>query len=578
MAEAAYEGETQRQRYSRTWESLKTELASYKAHWREIADYMMPRRYRELGPDTQKGSKRNDKIINDTPTRALRTLGAGLMSGITSPSRAWFRYTLSNPTLAKSYAVRGYLHACEETVREVLLRSNLYNCLSTLYPDAGGFGTTVLFIDEDLREVVRGVVLPAGQYALASGGDGRIDTLYREVEMTPVQMGDAFGVARCSAKVREGYKCGERSQTYAVLHVVEPNREYAPGKADARYGKRWSSCWIEKSVDDERAPPLRESGYEEQPFMAFRWAVTGNDVYGTGPGMDCLGDVRALQKYERVKAELVEKLSRPPTKGPASLLGRRVSLLAGDFTPVDASANGASVEPILTISPGSLEAVEASCRQHEERINDTFLVPVLAALSQDDRRQPATATEIQARHEENLARIGPVLDRANNELYGPLLERVFRASERKGLLPPPPDEMRGVPLKVEFISIAAQAQRARDIVGLEQTVAFVTGLATATQDQSVLDKLDNDKIVDEHAAITGVKPDLLRSEDDIAQRREQRVAQQQAASLGQAATAAAQGAKTLSDASLEGDNALTRLINTIPGAAAAPAAGVSVQQ
>jgi hypothetical protein len=549
--------ETPRQRYLRTWEALKSDRGSFLSHWQELADYVLPRRSRALSDQPDKGAKRNDKIINDTATRALRTLGAGMMSGITSPSRVWFRYALSRQDSQPSAQVREYLHECEEVVREVLLRSNIYNTLAALYPDLAQFGTAVLFVDEDPQQVVRGHLIPVGQFALGSSANGSIDTLDRRVPMTAVQMAQRFGLARLSRAAREAADKGDRTTVFQVLHVVEPNQQLAIGKADYR-GKRWKSCWLKEL--------LLEAGYEEQPFMAPRWSAAPDEVYGYSPGMDCLGDVKALQQLEKRKAELVDKLSRPPLKGPGSLLNRRVSLVPGDFTAVDANATGQTVEPILVVNPAAITAVEQSIREHEGRIKSTYMSDLWLLLSDDERNQRATAAEIQAVIEERLTQVGPVLNRLDNELFTPLLDRVFYACQRRGLLPQPPQELQGSDIRIEYISIAAQAQRIRDLVGIERLVAFIGSLAAG--DPRVVDKLNRDKAVDEYAAIVGVKPDLILTEDELARVRAQRAAQEQSQQLAAAATTAVDSAKTLSDTDLSGDNALNRLLGTVPPAAA----------
>ena len=48
-------------------------------------------------------------IYDSTATRALRVLAAGIMSGMTSPSRPWFRLTVSDDKLMDRQAVKLWL-------------------------------------------------------------------------------------------------------------------------------------------------------------------------------------------------------------------------------------------------------------------------------------------------------------------------------------------------------------------------------------------------------------------------------------------------------------------------------------
>ena len=56
--------------------------------------------------DTNKGDKRHRAILDNTGTRALRTLAGGMMAGMTSPARPWFRLTTANPELDEEQAVK----------------------------------------------------------------------------------------------------------------------------------------------------------------------------------------------------------------------------------------------------------------------------------------------------------------------------------------------------------------------------------------------------------------------------------------------------------------------------------------
>src|SRR5438309_514522 len=69
---------------------METERATFIAHWRELNDFIRPRRGRFFVSDVNKGDRRTQKIVDSTATFAARTASAGMMSGLTSPARPWF--------------------------------------------------------------------------------------------------------------------------------------------------------------------------------------------------------------------------------------------------------------------------------------------------------------------------------------------------------------------------------------------------------------------------------------------------------------------------------------------------------
>nr|MBP9609481.1 phage head-tail adapter protein [Laribacter sp.] len=144
------------------------------------------------------------------------------------------------------------------------------------------------------------------------------------------------------------------------------------------------------------------------------------------------------------------------------------------------------------------------------------------------------------RHEEKLLMLGPVLERLHNEILDPLIEMTFSRMVEAGIVPPPPEELQGVDLNVEFVSMLAQAQRA---IATNSVDRFVGNLgAVAGIKPEVLDKFDADRWADAYADMLGIDPELIVPGDQVALIRQQRAkaqqAQQQAAMLQMGADAA----------------------------------------
>ena len=178
-------------------------------------------------------------------------------------------------------------------------------------------------------------------------------------------------------------------------------------------------------------------------------------------------------------------------------------------------------------------------------------------LINTDRRE-ITAREIDERHEEKLLALGPVLEQLNQDVLDPLIDITFNIMYRQGLIPEPPEEIAGTQLKVEYISILAQAQKMVGLAGIERFAGFVGQVAT--YDPQVLDKVDRDQMIDEYGDITGVPPRIIVPDDKVAAIREGRAAvakqQEQMAALA----SGAKTAKDLSGANLDNNNALTALL------------------
>ena len=90
--------------------ALKAERSSWDNHWLQISQYQFPRAGRFLTADTNEGKKRNNLVYDNTAIFAVRTLAAGMMSGVTSPARPWFRLGLADKDLMEFAPVKQWLH------------------------------------------------------------------------------------------------------------------------------------------------------------------------------------------------------------------------------------------------------------------------------------------------------------------------------------------------------------------------------------------------------------------------------------------------------------------------------------
>jgi hypothetical protein len=273
--------------------------------------------------------------------------------------------------------------------------------------------------------------------------------------------------------------------------------------------------------------------------------------------MEALGDAKALQLYETRKAQCVDKIVNPPMRAPATLMNQRASLLPGEITYVDAIQQGQTFAPAMEISPAAVQVIDSCIREHEERIKAAFYADLWLMLAQSDNPQ-MTAREVAERHEEKMLQLGPVLERLQDELLDPLIDRTFGILLRRGQIAKPPPELQGSPMRVEYISILAQAQKAIGITALDRMASFTGNLAAAKPD--ILDKVDFDELVDSYADSLGIAPAAIRSDEQVAAIRNARAQAQQQAVQQQQQMQNVQGAKILSETQLNSGNALSRIL------------------
>jgi hypothetical protein len=540
--------------------SLRTERSSYFQSWRMLSDYLLPRRGRFLMTPNQatRGDILGSRIINETPLLAVRSLAAGLMAGLTSPARPWFRLSVRDMNVEDNTPVRLWLDQVRDLILKVFADSNAYNALHCIYEEESVFGTGVILIEEDYEDVIRCQTLTAGEYFLVNDSRNRVDSLYREYVMTVGQLVEKFGKDACSETVQGLYEMGQHDKEVNVAQAIEPNDDRAP-QIPGLKGRKYRSVIWEWGQSGDLVLELK--GYFEKPFCAPRWHVLGNDVYGKSPGYECVASSKSLQVLERRSAQAIDKILNPPMVADSGMKNEPSSLIPGGITYVENLAQS-GFKPAYELPP-NIQGAEEKITKCEERIKSAMFVDLFLTISQlDDVR---TATEIVARKEEKMLMLGPFLERSQYELINPLVDRTFAVMLRAGILPPIPREIASRHIDVEVISTLADAQKSSATTGIERLMAFVGNLMAAKPE--VGDNIDWDETVREYADYLGTSQKLIINQQKMADQRKaraQQAAQMQAAQTGMAAV---QGAQTLSKTDVGGgQNALQMMMNGIQGA------------
>lgn len=451
-----------RRHCERRLNALDRERATWFAHWRELSDFIMPRRGSFLGRRTrssERGGKLNPKLLDATAMLAARTLASGLMAGLTSPARPWFTLGLGSPALSAVPEVRAWLDDVAARMFRTIARSNLYNALAIAYEELAVFGTASVLVVEDSRDVVRAYPLSAGEYWLAASDRLTVNTLYRSLAMTSFQLVERFGRDAVSTVVRERYDRGEWDHEVEVVHCIEPNPDAMPNSGFGRFREQmpFRSVWYERAGTDGEGRLLDLGGFEEFPALCPRWHLSGNDVYGRSPGMDALPDSKSLQLMQLRFAETLDKMVNPPMVASPQLRGQPAASTPAAITYV-ADTEGVGFRPAYQIKP-PLAEFSAAIAARQQAVQRAFHADLF--LMATELKDVRSATEIAERRAEKLVMLGPVLERLHDDLLEPLVGRVFQIMGRAGHIPPPPfAELDGLRLQPEYVSPMSSLQGA----------------------------------------------------------------------------------------------------------------------
>jgi hypothetical protein len=589
-------------RYDMLRTQMDAERESWRAHILDLKNNFLPYRTRWLddGGNPNLGNKKTQYIVDNTPPLALRTLASGLMSSVTNPARPWIRIKPHDDQLLEAEGVPEWCEAVTNGVLGIFRRSNYYDTMEPLYREIGGFGTCAQdgveipwdpkFPD---RPVMRYVAYTWGEYWISQDSSGVVNRFMRSFKWTAKQIVDRFvddpldqndpKWRNIAPATRALWMNRTDERRMEVMQVVEENDEHIPGSPLAKDFK-YRSVFYERGGNPNQI--LEISGRRFMPHIA-RWDLNTDDSWGHSPAMDCLGDAKSLQVQHKRKAQAIDKLVDPPLIGDSNLKKTRVSMLPGDVTWLEgATANSFGMKPLYEVKP-ELSPMLEDIKDMRQRIQASMYTDVFQMLKTmgEELKSGITATEIQARVQERILEMGPVLTRLNNELYTKQIEQALEVGVRRSRLawqymnsgrpvppgvemifPPPPRALRGKELKIEYISILAQAQRMDEINSIQKLITYVLGTVAVKPD--VLDKINFDRTVDLLADRMAVPPEVIvrteiaekfrKARADQAAQEKKQAAQQAAVQTG------AQAIKNLGAAPLGSGNALEHLVGATP--------------
>jgi hypothetical protein len=532
-----------------------------------VAQYLLPRRSQWL---TQGGYDQpvpnsmirnlpiNQAILDPTGTQAMRIAAAGMVEGLMSPSRPW--YKLGGPkNFTPDREATMWFEEVTERMSAIMSHSNFYDCGAQMMEDLVSYGTGPMLIYEDDADIIRCYNPCAGEYYLSLGASNRVESFYRQFVFNVSQIVEAWGLEVAPQDIRSLWqnKGGSLEQERIIAHAIEPNFAIQrPGDPKA-YGKVAGDFayrevyWVYGSSEWE---PLSIRGFKDEPFIAPRWWLRPGAAYGDSPGKDALPDIMQLQQETMRKAELLEKHVRPPLNVPVELKNQPSSILPGKQNYTSDTSKG--IKSVFDVNPVALQYITADIALIQQRIKVGFFNDLFQMLA--EQTKDMTAYEVAQRQQEKLQILGPVIERFNNEAASKAIKRIFNIMQRRQLVPPLPRSLQGVPVQIEYISMLALAQRAVATAGIERLLA-VQGKMAATN-PAVLDLIDDDEVLREYGDQLGVTQKVFNPPEKVLMMRKakQQAAAQaaQGAQMSHAATqitpALAMAAKNLSETDVGG--------------------------
>ena len=535
------------------WGDLEQEQRQWLNLWQEIADYTQPRKgniaFRRSSAQQQTGL-----MFDSTAPHANELLAASMQGALTSSAFRWFSLRLKGVEVGKDSELARDLEWCGTDMYDAYNASNFASETHEVYLDAPCFGIAAMFVEEQTpsRTVGPGALLfnalPPGSFAIDENENGTVDTIHRKFLLSARAAATTFGADVVGKQVQAALKQNS-NERFEFLQCVYPNTD-APLNLAERALPATKLPYASVTVDMQGRCTVKKSGYHEAAHLVPRWAKTSGEVYGRGPGIISLPDVKTLNKAVELKLKAWAKVIDPPMMIRDEGVVGDVQFRSAGLTYVrDMDAIKA-----LTELGGNLNIAD----MEEEKLRAAIKRMFYSDQLQMQDGPQMTAYEVQVRFELMQRVLGPTLGRLNVELLNPCTNRVFwirlRASAKNSPYRRVQDwcKKNNIALDVEYEGPLAKAQRLAESTAMQRYFQIILPLTESNPD--IMDNVDLDYVARAHAESVGTPAKMLRTAEEVKKIREDRQAQaKQAQEMAKAESAAkaAQGVaplvKALSD-------------------------------
>lgn len=506
-------------------DQLRMTRTPLKGHWDDLSQLFMPFR---LNSGTDMPDIASAADVNDSTARSVALILAnGLASLIIPREEVWHELMPPKMFQKDDTWVRAYRNA-SVVLREYLERSNFYEEVQEFLIESPVFGTSALFVgDCEDSDVLYFKQQGIDTYDIAEDARGRVNTVGRDLRLTPEQAAKEFGVDKLPRNVAN--KIGKpegMTEKSGYYHLVMPATERADDDAPDADKKPFRSYVVEETSKTI----VQEGGFDEFPFMVHRYRRFGRCVWGFGPGSTGIADARQLDFLEKLADAAAEKAVFPPMVAPSSLEGE-IGQGALDITYVDENKPAEAAMLREWATAGRYDFAKDRLQDKRSQLQKAFHVDLFQLFSQRQmERAPMTATEAHLVAGEKLTQFSPVFGRLVSEFLTPMLTRVFGILLRRGLFPEIMDlvSKEGIPApEIRYknrIMLAMQQQSSQALMD------FINLTAPVVQaDPTALDPINIPNVMRDTARNVGFGEDWIRTKKEVEGIQQARAQAQQAA-------------------------------------------------
>jgi hypothetical protein len=484
-----------------------TKKEDFRSLYEEAYEFALPQRnlydgYYEGGVS---GQKKMNRVFDATAINSAQRFANRLQSGVFPPQKKWCRLEpgADIPEERKAEA-QSALDIYSEKMFAALKQSNFDIATGEFLLDlCVGTGAMMIQPGDDISPIN---FIPVPQFLIAfeEGANGQVDNVYRRMRIKGEAVARQWKDAKISGELQKKIDDKPTDDLELIEAVI-----FDVNRGDYCY----------HVIHRESKEEIVYRRMDESPWVVARYSKIAGEIYGRGPLLTALPDIKTLNKVKE-------------------LLLKNASLaIAGVYTAAD---DGVLNPNTVKIVPGAIipvarnggpqgESLKALPRAGDFNVSQIVINDLVQSIKRilldeslpPDNMSARSATEVVERMKELSQNLGSAFGRLINETMIPIVTKTLKIMDQRGLIDLPL-KVNGLEIKVSAVAPLAMAQSMDDVQNILQYAQIVQGAGPAAQNT-----LKVDAMMDLIADKLGI-PQKIRNSPE-----ERQVAQQEAMQMAQ---------------------------------------------
>ena len=425
-----------------------TKKEDFRSLYEDCYEFALPQRNLYDGYYDGKvgGAKKMSRVFDSTAISSTQRFANRMQSGIFPPQRKWCRLEPgADIPIDRRPEAQAALDVYSDKLFATLKQSNFDIAIGEFLLDLS-VGTAVMMVQpgDDINPIN---FIPVPQYLVSfeEGANGQVDNVYRRMRLK----GEALQNQWPDIKIPKEVQDRINNKPTDEIELVE---------ATVFDMKRGDYCY--HVIDKVSKTELVYRRMNQSPWIVSRYAKVAGEIYGRGPLITALPDIKTLNKtLELVLKNASLAISGVYTAADDGVLNpNTVKIMPGAIIPVarNGGPQGESLKPLPRSGDFNVsQIIMDDLRKNIKRILlDESLPP--------DNMSARSATEVVERMKELSQNLGSAFGRLINETMIPLVTKILAVMDDRGLINLPL-KVNGLEIKISAIAPLAQAQAMEEV-------------------------------------------------------------------------------------------------------------------